>query len=146
MNAFVVDTNVLIYAAESDAPEHRACRDQLARWRARVAPWYLTWSIVYEFLRVTTHPRVFRHPWTSSSSIEFINNLLVTPAVRVLSATPRHASVLQEVVSSVPHLSGNLWHDAHTVALMQEHGVGTIVTRDTDFHRFELIEVVDPLG
>jgi predicted nucleic acid-binding protein len=28
---------------------------------------------------------------------------------------------------------------------MREHGVGRIVTRDRDFHRFAFLEVVDPL-
>ena len=35
--------------------------------------------------------------------------------------------------------------DAHTAVLMREHGVRRIYTRDTDFHRFPFIEVVDPL-
>jgi len=41
-------------------------------------------------------------------------------------------------------LVGNLYHDAHTAALMREHGIRPIVTRDT-FHRFGFLEVVDPL-
>jgi predicted nucleic acid-binding protein len=28
---------------------------------------------------------------------------------------------------------------------MREHGIGRIYTRDTDFHRFPFVEVVDPL-
>jgi predicted nucleic acid-binding protein len=28
---------------------------------------------------------------------------------------------------------------------MREHGIARIVTRDTDFHRFGFLEVVDPL-
>jgi predicted nucleic acid-binding protein len=35
--------------------------------------------------------------------------------------------------------------DAHTVALMREHGVRVIYTRDTDFHRFPDLEARDPL-
>ena len=30
-------------------------------------------------------------------------------------------------------------------ALMREYGIDRIVTRDTDFHRFDFLEVVDPL-
>jgi predicted nucleic acid-binding protein len=32
------------------------------------------------------------------------------------------------------------------VALMREHGVRMLYTRDTDFHRFPGIEVRDPLS
>ena len=52
---FVVDTNVLVYAADRASPFHRRCADLLAHWRVEPVAWYLTWGIVYEFLRVTTH-------------------------------------------------------------------------------------------
>ena len=45
-----------------------------------------------------------------------------------------------------PQLAGNLAHDAHTAALMREHGIRRIYTRDTDFHRFPFLEPVDPLS
>jgi predicted nucleic acid-binding protein len=49
-------------------------------------------------------------------------------------------------VAELPALRGNLLHDAHTAVLMREHGIRTIYTRDSDFHRFPFLEVVDPLG
>jgi predicted nucleic acid-binding protein len=63
----------------------------------------------------------------------------------VLSPTPRHVAVAEQVIKEQPHLAGNLFHDAHTVVLMGEHGICRICTRDTDFHRFSYLEVVDPL-
>lgn len=142
---FVVDTNVLVYSANVDAPEHEQCRSQLERWTRQQTPWYLTWGIVYEFLRVATHPRAFRAPLIAASAWEFIDSILAAPAPRVLLATGRHSSVLAEIVQETPHLSGNVFHDAETAALMREHGIKTIVTRDTDFHRFPFLEVIDPL-
>jgi predicted nucleic acid-binding protein len=41
---------------------------------------------------------------------------------------------------------GKLIHDAHLVALMRQHGVGTIWTNDLDFRRFRNITVVDPFA
>lgn len=143
---FVVDTNVLIYASDADAREHDLCRDHLERWRAQATPWYLTWGIVYEFLRVATHPRIFRTPWLATEAWSFLEAIMASPALRILSATNRHAVVLAEVITDVPHIAGNLVHDGHTATLMREHGVKQIVTRDTDFHRFPFLEVVDPLS
>ena len=71
---FVVDTNVLIYAADKDAPEHARCRGLLDGWRKRSGAWYLTWGIGYEFLRVVTHPKVFRRPWTASDAFRFLES------------------------------------------------------------------------
>ena len=57
----------------------------------------------------------------------------------------RHAEVLAASLVDVPDACGNLLHDLHTAVLMREHGVGRIVTRDRDFHRFAFLDVVDPL-
>jgi toxin-antitoxin system PIN domain toxin len=144
-SVIVVDTNVLVYAADQDSPHHAACRTWLERRRPRPDAWYVTWGIIYEFLRVTTHPRVMRRPWNVVAAWEFVARLLASPGLGVLVATPRHGAVAEQVVTELPHLSGNLLHDAHTAILMREHGVKQICTRDTDFTRFPFLEVLDPL-
>jgi len=141
----VVDTNVLVYSADEDSPMHAACRNWLERRRARAEAWYTTWPILYEFLRVTTHPRVMRRPWNVSDAWRFITALLASPGLDLLVATERHADVAGQVLAEQPHLTGNLLHDAHTAVLMREHGIRQICTRDTDFHRFPFLEVIDPL-
>ena len=142
---FVVDTNILVYAADADSPWHGAASDWIERRRRQPDAWYVTWSIVYEFLRVTTHPRVMRKPWTAPQAMAFVSSLLGSPGLGVLVVTDRHLRVAAQVVAELPWLAGNLVHDAHTAILMREHGVARICTRDTDFHRFPFVEVVDPL-
>lgn len=141
----VVDSNVLVYAADEASPHHAPCRHWLERRRRAPDAWYTTWSILYEFLRVTTHPRVMRKPWTAAGAWRFVSALLASPGIGVLVATPRHADVAKAVVEEMPELAGNLVHDAHVAVLMREHGVARICTRDADFHRFGFLEVVDPL-
>jgi len=142
---FVVDTNILVYTADRDSPIHGRCHELVQSWRASPSAWYVTWGICYEFLRVVTHPRVLRVPWKSTSAWRFVETLLATPGLGVLMPTERHAAVAAEVVAEQEHITGNLWHDATTVVLMREHGIGRIYTRDTDFHRFGLIEPIDPM-
>ncbi len=142
---FVVDTNVLLYAADADSEFHTPCRDLIEQARGQAAPWFLTWGICYEFMRVATHPRVYRHPWTSQAAWRFIESLLACPGLSVLTATRRHAAVLAQCLEELPEARGNLMHDLHTAVLMREHGISRIVTRDTDFHRFGFLEVLDPL-
>lgn len=141
---FVVDTNILLYAADSDGPFHAVCREAVERWRSDASAWYLTWTVVYEFLAASTHRKTFREPWSQEQSWRFLGPLLESPGLQVLAPTDRHATVLAEVITSVPGLSGLQWHDARIAALMREHGIRTIYTRDTDFHRFPFLEVVDP--
>ena len=99
---FVVDTNVLVYAADGDAAGHGRCRERLLVWRARPEPWYLTWSVVYEFLRVTTHPRVFRRPWSPSQSWSFIESVLAAPSLVLLTESDRHVPVLANLIREIP--------------------------------------------
>lgn len=141
----VVDTNILVYAADRRSPFHSACRDWLEDRRGRPDAWYTTWPIVYEFLRVTTHPRVMREPWNVSDAWRFVVALLASPGLDVLSHTERHADTAAEVFAELPDLGGSVLHDAHTAILMREHGISRICTRDTDFHRFPFLAVVDPI-
>lgn len=141
----VVDTNVLVYAADADSRFHEACRDWIERQRGRPDAWYTTWAILYEFLRVTTHPRVMRRPWSVAEAWAFVSALLASPGLSVLAAGARHADVAANVFEELPHVAGNLLHDAHTAILMREHGIRRICTRDADFNRFRFLEVVDPL-
>ena len=59
--------------------------------------------------------------------------------------THRHLQICQEILEEVGPIGGNLVFDLHIAALMREHGIETIYTRDTDFYRFPFIRVVDPL-
>ncbi|MFP3942809.1 MAG: type II toxin-antitoxin system VapC family toxin [Alphaproteobacteria bacterium] len=140
----VVDTNILVYAANADSPYHADSYNWLERHRRRPDAWYATWPILYEFMRVTTHPRVMRRPWSASQAWKFVSALLGSPGFGVLGPTQRHAPVAGQVIEETPHLAGNLLHDAHTAILMREHGIRRICTRDMDFHRFPFLEVVDP--
>jgi len=142
---FVVDTNVLIYGANRDAPDHTRCRELLESFRAMTTPWYVTWGIVYEFLRVVTHPRVLSRPFTPEQAWLFINALFSSPRLGILVETDRHQHVATEVFAEVPGITGNLVFDAHTAILMRENGIRAIYTRDTDFNRFSFLDTIDPV-
>ncbi len=141
----VVDTNILLYAADSDSEFHETCRNHLEDLRIDATPTYLSWNICYEFLRVSTHPRVFRSPWVASAAWSFIEALLMAPGFDLTAETPRHRSVLKQTLAELPDLRGNLIHDVHTAVLMRENGISQIHTRDSDFVRFPFLTIVDPL-
>jgi uncharacterized protein len=141
----VVDTNVLVHAANVDSGFHMPCRRWLERQRTHPEAWYATWPILYEFMRVTTHPRVLRQPWKITAAWRFIAALLASPGFTLLMPTLRHGEVAEQVISEFPHLAGNVVHDTHTAILMREHGIRRICTRDMDFNQFPFLEVVDPL-
>jgi toxin-antitoxin system PIN domain toxin len=141
----LIDTNILLYGANTDADEHAAARTFLTGIGRVADPWYLTDGIVYEFLRVATHPKVFPTPLTWREGLRFLQPFLETDNVHVVHATDRHWSTLAEVLAGLTHPSGNLFFDVRTAVLMREHGLRRIYTTDTDFLQFDGLEVVNPL-
>jgi toxin-antitoxin system PIN domain toxin len=142
---FVVDTNLLLYAVDEDAPAQKRMRGLLADWGSSTEAWFATWSVVYEFLRVATHRSVFAHPMTFADGWGFIQELRASPSFGILVETDRHPEVIRDLTRDYPHVSGNRMHDLHIAALMREHGVVEIRTADIGFHQFRFLRVVNPL-
>ncbi len=141
----VIDTNILVYAANENSEHYAACRRFIDQ-RVRIPdPTFLTWGICYEFLRVTTHRGPFPHRINAVDASTFLSTLLSQPTFSVLTATNRHFDLLSLTLTELPEVSGNLVHDVHTAVLMREHGISQICTRDADFYRFPFLTVIDPL-
>lgn len=142
----VLDTNLLLYAVNRDAPENEAAVGFLARAAASGEAWYLTEGICYEFLRVATHPAIFPRPLRAPESLSFLEALLELESVRLLAPSTRHWAALRAVLADLRHPAGNLFFDIRTAVLMREHGVRRIYTADRDFLQFSALEAIDPLG
>jgi len=142
----LIDTNVLVHAANRESQFYDKCREVLEQRRRSASPWYLSWPICYEFLRVCTHPGALAKPRTAAEAWQFLDTLLASPNAGILVPGTRHAAVLLEVLKELPHLAGNILHDVHTAVLMREHGIREIYTRDTGFHRFPFLKVTDPVA
>ena len=143
--ALVIDTNILLYAANQGCPEHHACRRFLLETAAAGDTCFLPENVIYEFLRVVTHPRVFPRPLRASEALKFLDALISVANFRVLSATQKHWKCLHALVEELGQPAGNFFFDVHTVALMREHGIRRIASADTDFTKFEGLNVVNPI-
>jgi toxin-antitoxin system PIN domain toxin len=135
----------MLYGANFDAAEHTRAREFLTRVGNARDAWYVTDGILYEFMRVSTHAKVFPSPLTWREALDFLQPFVDADNVHVLRAGDAHWSLLAEVLGQLTHPSGNLFFDVRTVVLMREHGIRRIYTTDTDFLQFSGIEVVNPL-
>jgi toxin-antitoxin system PIN domain toxin len=142
---FLVDTNILAYAVNRDCEEHRGAVSAVEGWLSSSIPWAVTWGVVYEFLRVVTHPRIFRRPLSADQALGFLDPILASDVVTVLGPTPRHDALLRSTIREVGRPAGNLFHDLHTAVTMREHGVSEIMTADADFRKFPFLTVTDPV-
>jgi len=146
MKPFALDTNILIYAHVPSFPEHRAARRFVEEHLVRgISTFYLSWQIVYEYLRIMTHPNVLDRPLTASEAATHLDPYLNNPRCRLLVETDRHRQVLEHVLKTVPAAKGNFMHDCRYAALLREYGVETIVTADLDFRKFGFLDVINPV-
>jgi len=146
MIVFVVDANLLIYAADQDFPRQSEIQTLISEWGQSTEQWFVTWSIVYEFLSVTTQRNIFAHPLTFADSWSFIEAMLGFPSFAILMETDRHTEVVRDLLREHRHMAGTRFHDLHIAAVMREHGITDIRTADADFHQFKFLRVTNPLA
>lgn len=137
----LLDTNILLYAVNGDDPRSPRARQALESIVNSGGPWALSWSIVYEFLRVATHPRVFPSPLDLETAWTFISEIGNQPGGLMLTETVDHSENLSRCIGDAPRIQGNLLHDFHLAVLMREHGIRRIFTEDRDFLMFPWIEI-----
>jgi toxin-antitoxin system PIN domain toxin len=137
-----VDTNILLYAANADDEAHPVARDLLERLAGGPDLLYLFWPTIMGFLRIATHPAIFADPYTPEQATTAITTLIERPNVR----TPSENHGFWEIYRSTAdgQTRGNHVPDAHLAALMRQHGVGIVYTRDRDLRRYDGIDTRDP--
>ena len=72
----VVDTNVLVYALDADAPQHAAARALLEAGRDPSTTLYVTSQILCEFYSIVTNPRRVPKPRSAADAVAAITDLL----------------------------------------------------------------------
>jgi toxin-antitoxin system PIN domain toxin len=140
-----IDTNFLVHARRAEMPHHRAAKALLQELAEGEEPWALPWPCVYEFLRVVTHPRVFKPPTDLAVALADLESLLSSPSLILLGEGPDHRGRFFGVLKA-SEARGNLVHDAHIATLLIEHGVTEFWTLDRDFRRFAGVRPKNPFA
>lgn len=140
-----LDANVLLYASDEHSPRNATARRLLETLTVGPELVYLLWPVAMGYLRIATHPAIFVAPLAPAEAIANVDALVARPAVRTAGEADRFwRSYLDVARHTAPR--GNLVPDAHIVALMREHGIGTIWTHDRDFRAFDGVRVRDPFA
>ncbi|MCI0521683.1 MAG: PIN domain-containing protein [Chloroflexi bacterium] len=140
----LVDANLLLYAYNLDAPQNTAARSWLESVLSGRESVAFSWPTILAFLRITTHPRVFPHPYTMAEATSVIRGWLARRAAVILASGPDHWAVLERMLLE-GQVRGAVVMDAHLAALAIEHGA-TLYSTDRDFTRFPGLRLVNPLA
>lgn len=138
-----LDTNILLYASNTDAPEHDRAAALLNHLVAGPELVVLLWPTIMGYLRIATHPSIFSHPLTHADAIANMDALLTPAHIRIVGESERFWPAYRRVSTDVPTRANGV-PDAHLVALMVDHGIDTIWSHDSDFRKYRHITVRDP--
>jgi toxin-antitoxin system PIN domain toxin len=139
----LVDANLLLYAYDSDSPQHRSARAWLENQFAGQQPIALAWTTVLAFMRISTSRLVGSTPLQMEQAVAIVSDWLALSNVEVLSPGQRHWPILGRLLTAA-QVRGPLIMDAHLAALAIENGA-TLCTNDRDFSRFPGLRVEYPL-
>ena len=128
------DVNVLVYAFREELPEHEGCRRWLEATIGADAAFSLFDLVLSGFLRVVTHPRVFKTPAPLDAALGFVNELRAQPNCVLVYSGPRHWDIFESLCRR-SGAKGSLVADAYLAALAIESGCEWVTT-DRDYARF----------
>jgi toxin-antitoxin system PIN domain toxin len=140
--SYAIDLNVLVLASNAEAVEHAAARAFLEKCAIRPEVLCLAWPTVMGYLRITTHPSIFARPLSPREALANVRSLLSMPQTRALGEEDGFFALYETVAGT--SVRGNLVPDAHLAAILLQHGVTTLYTRDADFRRFDFLDVRKP--
>ncbi len=129
----LIDANLLIYAVNTDAPQHAVAHSWVEKVLSQESRVGLAWIVLLAFLRITTKRGIFEQPLSPEQARKFVDDWLRLPIVRTVSPGPNHWPILRNLLVT-SGMAGNLTSDAHLAALAIEQGY-RIATSDHDFRR-----------
>ena len=142
----VLDANILIYAVNTNAPQHTASRRLLEAALDSAVTLYVTLQILCEFYSVVTNPKRIAAAFTAAEATQMIADLLELPGLRILATPPRAAQKLTELLKHHPVTAASIF-DLQIVATMQANDIQRIYTFNvSDFEEVPELVVVVPQG
>lgn len=140
----LIDVNVLVYAHRSDAPSHGRYRAWLESVVNSDVAYGLSDLVLSGFLRVVTHPRVFKEPSPLERALRFVGGIRERPNCVAVGPGERHWEIFTRLCREAD-ARGNMIADAYLAALAIESGSEWITT-DRDYARFPGLRWRHPLA
>lgn len=144
---FAIDTNILVYAHNTDAPKHEAAKaflensinTQNASGGSTIC---LPAQVLVEFMNVITWTRLEAH--LSMQDAKTIVEDYMHSGIEIIHPKSTQLTTLMELLDTVT--SRKKVFDVALVATLKDHGIEGLYTVNTkDFREFEFLDVINPL-
>lgn len=140
----IPDINLLVYAYNSDAPDHSRARTWWEDCLSESESVGLPWAVLLGYLRIMTSRSVLVAPLEPGEAAAHLRAWLERPQTLILQPGSRHLDLVEGLMRD-SSACGPLTTDVHLAALAIEHQA-ELHSNDSDFARFSGLRWVNPLG
>ncbi len=137
------DANLLLYACDQGSPFHAKAAEWCGRIMNGTNPVILVPPVVFGFVRISTHPRVFTDPLSVAEASAHVRSWLSRKQVRLHEMLPDDVETALALLESAG-TAGNLTTDAQIASLALRLDA-EVHTADLDFGRFAGVRFSNPL-
>lgn len=116
----IPDVNILVHAHRREGAQHAVCKAVFDRALADGTSILLPTASVNGFLRLVTHPTVFKDPTPLDLALAAIDHWLRLPGAGWAVPSHKHWSILRDLCQRY-NAEGNAIYDLHIAALAMEH-------------------------
>lgn len=139
----IPDANLLIYAYDSECRFHPGAKRWLGELMEGDDRVGLCGPVVFAFIRLSTNPKLFRHPLSVEEAAERVRSWMDVP---VTTWEDTKISDLETALGYLEEIGvgSGLAIDAKIAAIARRRAA-VIHTADTDFRRFRGVRAINPL-
>ncbi len=141
---YSIDINILLYATDSDSPFHAKAREFLDN-QIGEGDCHFVWDTLYGFLRISTHPGIFKNPLPPKIALENVRSVCDALGATVLAPDETSWEIFVNLSQRLA-IKGKLVPDAVIASVLEANGISKIFTHDRDFWRFPALRPSDPIG
>lgn len=141
-----LDTNIFLYAINSDCDEHESCRNLINRALSEREHWVIADQIWFELYRLLRNPAVLEKPLSAEKSSAIIEWYRESSGWLQCAWEPVLMKELYPIWNKKSFTARNSF-DLKLALTLKYHGVDEFYTRNTkDFAYLNFFEIYDPVG
>jgi toxin-antitoxin system PIN domain toxin len=140
-----LDTNILIYAINSDCPEHSAAWQVYEAMLQHPANWILSDQVLFEFYRALRNSKILQNPLNHQQALKQVEFLRNRSGIRPCAY---NTGLWSDLINGFGQGNPKSTHifDRVLAVTLRHHGVTTFYTRNTkDFEGFGFTVVINPI-
>jgi predicted nucleic acid-binding protein len=139
-----VDTNLLVYAHRSAAPEHKAAIKSLEKAFSYPGGWGIAFPSIAEFWCGVTHPKCTGRPSRPEEAEAFISTIITDGNGQIFLPSHGFTDRLMHAAEAL-NIIGARFFDLQIGLIAIENGAHTLWTHDANFLKIPGLKITDPL-